>query len=212
MFKIQNNVPSVYINESRDFQVLCRLYDCWHGAQKFFIDSIQNILDPKLVLNEYLTLLCTRVGFFTTEHIDSNVLRNIISAFPYIIRNKGNKRGIVQAVNCILKAENNSTSTVPVNVVIDNTTHTIGIYTSNDIYNKTALSELLRYVLPFGYTYTLYTYVEATPIIDTVYVKNNINKDIVDTIDLGSIRGMKDEVTVSDVGTYNTSMIIGLNN
>lgn len=49
MFRIQDNVPEVYINESRDFQLISRLYDILFSGTKYDIDSMVNVLDATLI-------------------------------------------------------------------------------------------------------------------------------------------------------------------
>ena len=216
MFRLQDNVPEVYVNSSRDFQLLCRIYDCWHGASKFKIDSITNILDPETASDDVLELLATRVGFFPRIHIDGNVLRNIISAFPYIIKNKGTQLGITEAVNCILKAEVDPKSTAGVILTIKD--NNVDIKTMNDIYNKAALKEVLRYVLPFGYTYSLslYSGVYNPTNIASVISKVKLYKESSSLV--GSVKSYKDYDDHTDtdlqgynnvVGTYNTTPDVG---
>ena len=45
VFRIEKNVPEIYVRESRDFQLFCRLYDCVFDGVKFDIDSMLNVLD-----------------------------------------------------------------------------------------------------------------------------------------------------------------------
>ena len=105
MFRLQDNTPSVYVNQSRDFQLFCRLYDCINNGVKFDIDTMLNILDPMKINDRMLNLLCTKVGFFPKAQYNSNVLRHIIASFPYAIKHKGTLLGIEIAVGTILKAE-----------------------------------------------------------------------------------------------------------
>ena len=167
MFRIQDNVPEVYINESRDFQLISRLYDVLFSGNKYNIDSMVNLLDATLAKDSMLQLLSTKVGFFPRIDIDANVLKYIIASFPYILKYKGSLVGIQYAVNAILKAENNpdAVGTPHIKVVnkkdpedksIDE--YTIYIYTTIDIYNKHALSEVLRYVIPVGSDYKVLKY------------------------------------------------------
>lgn len=216
MFRLQDNVPEVYVNSSRDFQLLCRVYDCWHGANKFKIDSITNILDPETASDDVLELLATRVGFFPRIHIDGNVLRNIISAFPYIIKNKGTTLGITEAVNCILKSEIDPKSTASVILTIAD--NNVDIKTMNDIYNKAALKEVLRYVLPFGYTYSLSLYSGVYNPTNIASVSSNVTIYQKETSLVGSVKSYSDysDHTETDqqgynnvVGTYNTTPVIG---
>ena len=115
-----------------------------------------------------LDLMCTKVGFFPRVEIDAQVLKYIIAAFPYIIKNKGNITGIQYAVNAILKAEGSPDATGIPRVVVNNKddsgsmrAYTIYIYTTVSIYNKQALEEVLRYVMPTGYMYQLLAYIDA---------------------------------------------------
>ena len=213
MFRLQDNVPEVYVNQSRDFQVLCRLYDCWHGASKFNIDCIENILDPMMCPDTYLELLATRVGFFPRIHIDSNVLRYIISSFSNIIKNKGTKKSILEAIYCILKAENNPESTKPVLIYFDTINHNINIYTGNFLYNKLALNELLSYVLPFGYTYELNRYTNISDV-DTSFVSSDVVKTLAPKYEENSLIVGSNSI-ISDrnlLGTYNTTVVVGSRN
>lgn len=167
MFRFQDNLPEVYINESRDFQLLARLSDVLFSGLKYDIDSMVNILDAMLAKDRMLELMCTKIGFFPKIEIDSQVLKYIISSFPYIIKNKGNKKSIEYAINAILKAENSQKIIEKPLIDIINKIdqeylgrdpYTIYIYTNVKIYNKKALKELLRYVLPSGYSYKIGEY------------------------------------------------------
>ena len=89
VFRAQDNTPPYCVEASRDFQLFCRAMDVIANGVKFDIDSMIQVLDPMKVSDDMLELYATRVGFFHKKPIDSNVLRYIISAFPYIIKNKG---------------------------------------------------------------------------------------------------------------------------
>ena len=137
MFRFQDNLPEVYINESRDFQLLARLSDVLFSGIKYDIDSMVNVLDATLAKDRMLQLMCTKIGFFPRVDIDSQVLKYIIASFPFIIKNKGNIIGIQAAVNAILKAENNPDAIGEPRVIVINRQeesgrdpYTIYIYTT----------------------------------------------------------------------------------
>ena len=165
MFRLQNNVPSTYIEQSRDFQLFCRLYDCINNGVQFDISTITDILDPIKVNDRIVKLLATRVGFITDIDIDNTVLRYILSAYPYIIRNKGTRKGIEAAVNAILHAEH-SIKAATVEVVnkpaggSNQAEYSVNIYTPIILSSKTkkALNELLKYILPVGYIFDILPY------------------------------------------------------
>lgn len=165
MFRLQNNVPSTYIEQSRDFQLFCRLYDCINNGVQFDISTITDILDPIKVNDRVVKLLATRVGFITDIDIDNTVLRYILSAYPYIIKNKGTRKGIEAAVNAILHAEH-SIKAATVEIVnkpaegSNQAGYSVNIYTPIILSSKTkkALNELLKYILPVGYVFDILPY------------------------------------------------------
>ena len=177
VFRLQNNVPQVYVDKSRDFQMMCRVLDTLHGSVMYDITTMQNLTNPMKINDSMLRLYATKVGFFTNVSIDSEVLRYIVSAFPYIVKNKGNIRGIKRAVATILRAEKVPNSMNDYSVVIDNTEHRIDIYTFVVLKNRVALEEVLKYVIPTGYDVHISSAVEA-PGIGTTY-KYNTGSDTV---------------------------------
>lgn len=239
MFRLQDNLPEVYINESRDFQILARISDMLFSSIKYDVDTMVNILDATLVKDKLLDLLCTRVGFFPAIEIDAQVLKYIIASFPYIIKHKGTAAGIKAAVNAVLKAEN--TQAVQTDAVggveaLDNTLveiiskkpknetrneYTVYIYTTQTIYNKDALAEIFKYVLPAGFTYKLFLIGAKTA--------NRDNAVIVQTSDAinvlrttikraGSVRNSNDENifipgSMADrvIGAFDTTTIVSSN-
>ena len=171
LFRLQNNVPSVYVEESRDFQLFCRLYDCIFNNVIYDTKTILSILDPKYINDRLLRLYATKVGFFTDKNIDNTVYRYILSAFPTALKNKGTKLGIEQAVAAILKAENSNE--LPIVEIIkaqnnsdgvydDDNSYYINILTPIEIYNKVALEEFLKYIIPAGFRYTIRPYTRNT--------------------------------------------------
>lgn len=219
MFRLQYNVPENYINGSRDFQLLCRLYDCVNIGVKNDIDSMIDLLDAARIQDNFLSLLATKVGFFTKSNFNANIFRSILGAFPYIMKYKGTKYGISLAVCTILKAEG---QVEPPVVYVDNDNYSVNIYISSPLhtYNKKALDELLSYVLPIGYTYQVATYsqyggttkIGGSNILDG-FVGPQINVSQVRGSDRilgnGNDFNFTTELQDSTVGTYYTTTIIG---
>lgn len=214
MFRVQRNVPEVYVNESRDFQLLSRLYDCWQGSVNYNVLSMVNSLEPATALDRVLELLATRVGFFPRVHLDANILRYIIASFPYILKNKGTSTGIREAVYAIMKAEVDPKATEEVVITIDNYARNVIIATQNDIYNKLALREVMRYVLPFGYTYSLVRYTSNPSPENKISINEEVNTEQVKTTESSAIQTSeadKDNCVDTDGlrGTYNMGVIPG---
>ena len=94
MFRVENNVPEVYIKYSRDFQLLARLYDLVLQSTRFSIDSMQLVSDTQRCNERMLPLIATKVGFFHELDISANVHRAVLSAFPVIIKHKGSMKAL----------------------------------------------------------------------------------------------------------------------
>ena len=99
MFRVENNVPEVYVRESRDFQLFSRLYDLVFQSSRFSIDSLESVSDTMRCNDTLLPLIAKKVGFFTDLKLTSNADRQILSAFPYIINYKGSLKGIELVAN-----------------------------------------------------------------------------------------------------------------
>lgn len=104
IFRIENNVPDVYVNNSRDFQLLARLKTVLVAAIKHDINSIRFLSNTTYCRDSQLENLSTKLGFFHNTTLNSDVLRTVLQAFPYLVRRKGTKQAIEQTINCFLKA------------------------------------------------------------------------------------------------------------
>lgn len=162
MFRLEDNTPAVYTEQSRDFQLLCRMYDFVINNLIFNASSMQNILSPLKCDEKLLPLIAKRVGFFSDVEIDTRVLRYILDAFPTIMRDKGSELAIREAVTAILKSEhsfgyisiNNVRKVVDTNGNIDNNSSyiiTISTPVRLSASSNRALQEIFKYIIPAGY-------------------------------------------------------------
>lgn len=152
MLRIQENTPEVYTDTSRDFQLIGRLYDCVINGIRFDVDSIINIIDTSSIDSKLLSLLQTKIGFFTQATVTDDDLRYVLKAFPVIVRNKGSLKGIEGAVNVFLKLKHVNTN---VNIKIFNNhgqyPYVVQIGLDMPYTDTVLLDEILKYVLPTGY-------------------------------------------------------------
>lgn len=152
VFRLQENTPEVYTNTSRDFQLIERLYDCVINGIRFDVDSILNIVDTNSIDSKLLSLLQTKIGFFTQNDITDDDLRYILKAFPVIVKNKGSLKGIEGAVNVFLKLKHVNTN---VYIKIFNKQgqypYIVQIGLNMPYMDTALLDEILKYVLPTGY-------------------------------------------------------------
>lgn len=148
LLRLQEHTPSVYTNDSRDFQLMLRVYDCVNNGVKYYIDSIIDSLNTDLCNSGLLDLLKTKVGFFSSAEFTDREARYILKSFPYIVKYKGSKAGIEQAVRVFMTAEGISASS---NVFIDTEKHEIEIFIDSPLVGTKMLEEILKYIIPTGY-------------------------------------------------------------
>ena len=146
MFRVGNNVPDVYMNESRDFQLFSRLYDLVFQSSRFSIDSLEQVADTMRCNDAILPLIASKVGFFTDLNLTSKADRQILSAFPHIIRYKGSIKGVQLVSNLFERIMNTNVS-----VELDDTAkNRVIIVFDNYTPNIDLLSSLLEYIRPTG--------------------------------------------------------------
>lgn len=206
MFRLQDKVPEVYINESRDFQLICRLYDCVNSGVKFNIDSINNVFDYTKIKDRLLELMCTRVGFFPKAQIDSNSLRYIVANFPYILKYKGSLKGIESAVTIALKCANAEIDAI---ISSSNDIENAGIVdiALSEYIDTTVLDELMQYVLPAGYIYTVSKFSYSEPFKSELGINSNVLKVV--TSNVNRLSQVLSKADVANRNWYEGTIISG---
>lgn len=217
MFLVENNVPDVYVNESKDFQLISRLYDLVIQSTRFSIDSMDNISDTLLCNNVLLPLIGTKVGFFTqSKHTDAT-LRKVLAAFPYIMKYKGSKEGLYLVLNLFERITNTKVSLQetddPNNIIIR-------FY--NYMINVELLYELIEYIRPTGLMFTIefkqdVRFASDYELTDVVNIHNTINYADVDAAEESGVvvqrvaNNTSDDETPSNVGFTVISKIYDTN-
>lgn len=156
IIRVANLLPEIYNSESRDFQLFTHILDLVQNSIKFDIDHIVKIINTEEIPSEYLDNLRTKVGFLTNSTYTEDELRFILSAFPWLMKYKGSKQGIILSVNAFLKARGvHGTPLVEINNHPD---YTIRIGISTDKVDTSLLEDVLSYIVPSGYLYEIYFY------------------------------------------------------
>lgn len=183
--------PETYSENSRDFQLLCRLNDFAINGTKLSIDLIPTINDTKNINTSLIPLLQTKLGFFTSKNIDNDKIRYYLMAFRDIIRYKGSIKAIKMSMATFLKAAQvkseysvqyfESGGEVRPGIIIN--AHTIAIGLETSLTDVNLLTELLSYVVPAGSSVTIYYFTnvyEETKFLvknqsDILFTSNKIN-------------------------------------
>lgn len=144
MFRVEQNVPDVYINESRDFQLISRLYDLAFQDVRQSTDSLDHITATMQCRENLLPLLATKLGFFEELNLPEDIYRKVLSAFPTIIKYKGSKYAILLIVNLFERISNTN---IIVHMYEDNAIIVFQTYSSS----SELLMSLIEYIRPAGY-------------------------------------------------------------
>lgn len=159
MFRVQNNVPEVYVNDSRDFQLLSRIYDVVFAGVKYNIDSLRHTANTGEINSQLLPLLAYKLGFFTHTDISSENLRHILQIFPSIVHKKGTLQAVKETLNLWFRI--NNLPSRKIKIYKDPEKHCITVDLESDSFDTTLLDELFAFILPAGY-YIEYNFVLYT--------------------------------------------------
>ena len=149
VFRLQNNVPDVYVDQSRDFQLFCRLYDSVFNGVKFSIDSIKRATKTTECDSSLLELLQTKLGLFNSSKVDHDELRCLLAVFPTLMRYKGSRKAIDYVLTLYTHLTNSIVGTYNANFLKE---HRLVLTFDAPLRNDTILLEILQYILPTGYT------------------------------------------------------------
>jgi hypothetical protein len=151
MIKLKNYTPAIYYKDSRDFQLLGRLFDVVLNSVKTEADILYNIPLSDNSNDKLLDLMALTLGFKANKQYSSKQLRAICSVFPEIIKNKGSIKALQIACNALFNA-NGSAHTLDYNFTDNNSKTELNIYIPQEFGDISIISNLLSYVLPAGMT------------------------------------------------------------
>ena len=188
MIKLQNLTPEVYYKESRDFQLLGRLFDLVLNAVKTDTDLLYNLPLSTNSDEKLLELLALTLGFKPKHQYNAKNLKAVCSVFSEILRNKGSIKAIKIACEALFNSMDISQQLdYDFTKGKDNTE--LNLYIAKDFGDITLLNDLLSYILPAGM---------SCNIIREFHVLTDSNTNI----------GISDSVTKTKINTIEASKII----
>jgi hypothetical protein len=162
MIRYQELVPDYYVEKSRDFQVLCRLYDFTLNATKYNIDSMNAITDTRRAKDTILPLIGDKFGIYDRESYSN---RFLLEALPIALKYKGSLKAVNILINAFLDSQEifdyvtafvskDEDSAVEISEILnrDVKPYTIVIFISDypDMTSLHILNEYLQMVIPSG--------------------------------------------------------------
>ena len=163
MIKLQDLTPSIYYEQSRDFQFIGRLYDIVLNYIKTNADNLYTLPIGKNMDEKLLNLLAFTLGFQSKHHYNSKQLLAICSVLPLILKNKGSLNAILIAVNSILYAEGISQA-----LDYEFKNNNLVLYLSQDLSDLTLLKDIMIYILPAGIGCDMIKEIQSVNKIETI--------------------------------------------
>lgn len=155
MIDVVKKTPREYSEQSRDFQVLARLYTALFNISKMYADDLKEWVPD--IDNKLTTLRSRTVNFVNRHEWDLNDLEAITSCFKYLMRRKGTEEALEACINILMKARGIETGIDVDSVVIDRY-GCINIWVAHDNILMGIMEDLIRYLIPTGLTYRIYNY------------------------------------------------------
>ena len=199
MIKLQDLTPSIYYNDSRDFQFMGRLYDIVLNHIKTNADNLYNLPIGKNMNEKLLNLLSLTLGFKARHNYNSTQLEAICSVLPLILRNKGSLNAVIIAVTALAHAEGIRQA---LDYYVD-PKKSITLYLPEQLTDLSLLQDLLVYILPAGIGCRMVKEISETHVIVTeistwdevnVYTDNGYG-----TTKLGRLLRLRNESEVNDL-------------
>lgn len=163
MIRLQDLTPDVYYKQSRDFQLIGRLYDLVLNYTKTNTTLVNNVTLSDNTDTQLIDLLATTLGFKAIHTYNVKQLVSVCSCLSEILKNKGTKKAIELAVYAILNAEGIFlTEQVDLNDLVQISYQTdddnprpireLKIVIPAQMQDTTLLRDLLDYILPAGFS------------------------------------------------------------
>ena len=211
MIKLQELTPSVYYEQSRDFQFIGRLYDIVLNYVKTNADNLYTLPIGKNMDEKLLNLLAFTLGFQSKHQYNSKQLLAICSVLPLILKHKGSLNAILIAVNSILYAEG-------INQALDYEfkDNNLVLYLSPDLSDLTLLKDIMIYILPAGIGCDMIKEIQSVNKIETVLTTKDevtVYKDVASKFNkILDVRdnGIK-EMLANGKPANNTGILVNIN-
>ena len=151
MIQVYNSVPSIYYNESRDFQVLGRVFEILFNFNKTEIDLLkENLLSNNSDIS-LLPLVTKTLGFESKHDYNVDDLKALCNSFIHILNNKGSLYAIEESIHVLLNAQHiNKQFDI---VISDDDKYNLDIYLPAEVKDLILLEDVFNYILPTGFTY-----------------------------------------------------------
>lgn len=154
MINIVKQTPWEYSSQSRDYQVIARLYTALFNYVKMHIDNM-SVWDTNI--DNKLTMLRAKTLNFEPDHSwDLDDLEAVTTCFKYLMRNKGTVKALEYCVDILMRIENIVGESLDEVVTMSN--YNVTIRVPENLFTLGIIEDLVKYLLPSGLTYNIVKY------------------------------------------------------
>ena len=173
MIKIQESVPGIYYNSSRDFQLLGHLFDLVLNSTKTEADLLFNLPLSTNSDDQLLDLMTFTLGLrLSKAKYTSRQLRAICSVAPKMMRLKGSQQAIELLCTALMRAD---AAEGNFSLILNDSQTELTVYITSYATCRDALQEVLPYILPAGMVFKIK---EAVGLTYGVETKFNVLDDV----------------------------------
>ncbi len=208
MIKTQRKVPSVYYNESRDFQLFGRIKDVIFNYIKNNTLAIKDITTSNTPNQKILELMCITLGFNPKHEYNNLELSALCSIFISCMKAKGSKKAVMLLLKMVCSIEN---SDFEPEIVTGYDDDDLIILLPPDVKDWTLIRDVLDYILPSGTSYTLRNQTEfKTDEVTDLVLINKATSDYSWNLVSSSIIKQREVANITipgdDIVNYNVNM------
>jgi len=199
MIDIIKQTPLEYSSQSRDYQVIARLYTALFNYVKTYIDNM-SVWD--LNIDNRLTSLRASTLNFEPDHAwDLDDLEAVTTCFKYLMRNKGTVKALEYCVDILMRIENIVGESIDQVVTMSN--YNVTIRVPDDLFTLGIVEDLVKYLLPSGLSYTIIKY-KSYNLKDVIYTDVYYNEPEIS-------QGDANVLTILKKFDHNARMYVGRN-
>lgn len=216
MIDLYTKLPQVYFNESRDFQIIAKVYEALYNYIKSNSDLISTNLDYKSFDTRLLLLLSKTLGFEAIHNYNNKSLYAVCSCFKSMMKKKGSKASIEECLKAILNAQEINEKP-EVNVDTENCIINI-LVPDQDMNDIILIEDLMNYILPAGYIYNInqgniirYVHQDFATTADVLARNEDADDESLGTITIPTkFNTFEEELRSTDInGQSYTSVVVG---
>jgi len=190
MIDVIKQTPSEYSKQSRDYQVLARLYTALYNLSKMYTD---NMSVWSLNIDNKLSVLRSKTLNFDPKHDwDLDELDSAISCFKYIMRSKGTITALKFCLTILLRTKNIEADLNDASIEVTEDGILL-VKIPKQLASAGIVEDLFEYLLPAGMLYRIIEYSSYDTGDNTTKLYYNYNATEVEH------EGIKDW----DMGIYN---------